>query len=215
MVLNVHSDASYLSVKNAKSRAAGIFFLGSIPTNNQPIRLNGAIAVLCTILKFVAATAAEAELGALFLTAKEAKIIRLTLEELGHPQPLTPIHCDNSTTVGIVNNTVKRQKSRSMEMRYFWLLDGHINKLFDFQYHPGLENLADYPSKAHPGGHHLSVRPLYVHMATSPSFLPCAAKPSVRQGCANKVGLPPVRKYPIPTLERDPRGTNHMPAAAA
>eukprot|EP00804_Cyclotella_cryptica_P000705 CCRYP_000993-RA/>CCRYP_000993-RA protein AED:0.40 eAED:0.40 QI:0/-1/0/1/-1/1/1/0/237 len=185
MILNVHSDASYLSVKNAKSRAAGIFFLGSLPQNNKPIRLNGAIAVLCTILKFVAASAAEAELGALFLNAKETKIMRLTLEELGHPQPPTPIHCDNSTTVGIVNNTVKRQKSRSMEMRYFWLLDGHINKYFDFQYHPGLENLADYPSKAHPGSHHLSVRPLYVHMSTSPRLLPRAATPSVRRGCAD------------------------------
>eukprot|EP00804_Cyclotella_cryptica_P013964 CCRYP_002495-RA/>CCRYP_002495-RA protein AED:0.17 eAED:0.08 QI:0/0/0/1/1/1/3/0/1003 len=36
MILNVHSDASYLSVKNAKSRAAGIFFLGSLPQNNKP-----------------------------------------------------------------------------------------------------------------------------------------------------------------------------------
>eukprot|EP00804_Cyclotella_cryptica_P005729 CCRYP_000072-RI/>CCRYP_000072-RI protein AED:0.42 eAED:0.42 QI:0/-1/0/1/-1/0/1/0/186 len=170
MILNVHSDASYLSVKAAKSRAAGIFFLGSIPKNNTPIKLNGAIAVLCTILKFAAASAAEAELGALFLNAKEAKIMRLTLHELGHPQPPTPIHCDNSTTIGIVNNTVKRQKSRSMEMRYFWLLENHVNRLFDFQYHPGLENLADYPSKAHPGGHHLSLRPLYVHMPTSLDF---------------------------------------------
>eukprot|EP00804_Cyclotella_cryptica_P018372 CCRYP_015481-RA/>CCRYP_015481-RA protein AED:0.17 eAED:0.17 QI:0/0/0/1/1/1/2/0/862 len=99
MILNVHSDASYLSVKHAKCRAAGIFFLGSLPQNNKPIRLNGAIAVLCTILKFVAASAAEAELGALFLNAKETKIMRLTLQELGHPQPPTPIHCDNSTTV--------------------------------------------------------------------------------------------------------------------
>ena len=75
MVLNVHSDARYLSVKNAKSRAAGIFFLGSLPNTNQPVRLNGAIAVLCTILKFVATSAAKAELGALFLNAKEARII--------------------------------------------------------------------------------------------------------------------------------------------
>jgi hypothetical protein len=69
------------------SRAAGIFFLGSVPRDKQPINLNGAIHVLCTILKFVAASASEAELGALFLNAKEAKVMRLTLEELGHPQP--------------------------------------------------------------------------------------------------------------------------------
>eukprot|EP00804_Cyclotella_cryptica_P019078 CCRYP_014476-RB/>CCRYP_014476-RB protein AED:0.49 eAED:0.49 QI:0/-1/0/1/-1/0/1/0/75 len=75
------------------------------------MKLNGAIAILCAILKFVAASVTEAELGALFLKAEEAKIIRLTLEELGHPQPPTPIQCDNSTTVGIVNNTIKQQKS--------------------------------------------------------------------------------------------------------
>eukprot|EP00804_Cyclotella_cryptica_P025826 CCRYP_002707-RB/>CCRYP_002707-RB protein AED:0.43 eAED:0.43 QI:0/-1/0/1/-1/0/1/0/90 len=88
----------------------------------------------------------------------------LTLEELRHPQAPTPIHIDNSTTVGIVNN--------SMEMRYFWLRDGQNNKIFNFQYHPGLEYLADYPSKAHPGSHHLAFRLFYVHMPTFPRFLP-------------------------------------------
>ena len=129
MVLNIHSDASYLSSPNARSWAAGYYFLGSVPKNRQPIKLNGAIHVLCTVLKLVASSAAEADLGALFLNAKEAKILRLTLEELGHKQPPTPIHVDKSATVGILNNTIKRQKSRSMEMRYFWLLDGSIQKI--------------------------------------------------------------------------------------
>jgi hypothetical protein len=214
MILNVHSDASYLSAADARSRAAGIFFLGSLPQDNKPIKLNGAIHVLCTVLKFVAASAAEAELGALFLNAKEAKIMRLTLEELGHPQPPTPIHIDNSTTVGIVNNTVKRQKSRSMEMRYFWLLDGKNQRLFSFQYHPGFENLADYPSKAHLGGHHLHVRPFYVHMPTSPQFLPRAAKPSVRRGCADKIEPAYVRRRPLPNLTRVTRVIRNLVPAA-
>ncbi len=124
MDLNVHSDASYLLAPKAQSRAGGYFFLGSIPVNGDPIKLNGTIHITCTILKLVAALAAEAELGALFLNAQEAKVLRLTLAKLGHPQPPTPIHIDNTTTVGIVNNTIKRQCSRAMEMRYFWLLDG-------------------------------------------------------------------------------------------
>jgi len=85
MILNVHSDASYLSAPRARSRAAGYFFLGSIPRDGYPIALNGAIQVICVLLKCVAASAAEAKLGALFLNAKEAKIMRLTLQELGHP----------------------------------------------------------------------------------------------------------------------------------
>ncbi|KAL7516738.1 hypothetical protein ACHAWX_001718 [Stephanocyclus meneghinianus] len=42
-----------------------------------------------------------------------------------------------------------------MEMLYFWLLDEKIPKIFDFQFRPGLENLADYPSKAHPRGNYI------------------------------------------------------------
>ena len=61
MILNVHSDASYLSAKDAKSRAAGHFFLGWEQDDKRPIRLNGPILTLYTILKFVAASAAEAE----------------------------------------------------------------------------------------------------------------------------------------------------------
>jgi hypothetical protein len=137
MVLNVHSDASYLSAPNARSRAGGYFFLGSIPRDKSPIIINGAIHITCTILELVAASAAEAELGALFLNAQEAKVLLPILEELGHPQPPIPIHIDNTTTVVIVN---------AMEMRYFWLLDAEAQSLFRFYYQPGQENLGDYPN---------------------------------------------------------------------
>jgi hypothetical protein len=86
---------------------------------------------------------AEAELGALFLNAQEVKVIWLVLEELGHPQPPTPIHIDKTTAVAIVNNTIKQQRSRAMEMRYLWLLDGEAQLLFQFYYQPGQEKLGD------------------------------------------------------------------------
>ena len=83
--------------------------MGSAPVNGRPIKLNGAIFIMCGILKFVVASAAEAELAALFINAKEGKIIRMTLEEMGHKQPPTPMHCDNITATGIANDTVKKQ----------------------------------------------------------------------------------------------------------
>ena len=134
--------------------------------------INGAIHITCTILKLVMASAAEAELGALFLNAQEAKVLRLVLEELGHPQPPIPIHIDNTTTVGIVNNTIKRQRSRAMEMRYFWLLDGEVQKLFRFYYQPGQENLDGYQLKHHSADIHQHTCPFYVHMNNSPTVLP-------------------------------------------
>jgi len=84
MILNVHSDALYLTAPKARSRADGHFFMGSLPKDDEPICLNGAILTLCTILKCVAASAAEAELGALFFNAQEATIMALTLVKLGH-----------------------------------------------------------------------------------------------------------------------------------
>jgi hypothetical protein len=141
MILNIHSDASYLSEANAHSRACGHFFMGWRADPTKPIKLNGAFFTLCAILLFVVASTAEAELGALFLNCKQAKKIRLTLEEMSHPQPPTPIHCDNSTTVGIANNTVKQQRSCSMEMRFFWVADAVEQGRFDIKYYPGEESL--------------------------------------------------------------------------
>ena len=75
MILNVHSDASYLSEPRAKSRVAGVYFMGDVPEDGKPILLNGNIFIVCSMLKFVVASAAEAELGALFINGKETKII--------------------------------------------------------------------------------------------------------------------------------------------
>ncbi len=66
MILNTHSDASYLLETGAHSRACGHFFMGWMPNNNKPIRSNRALHTNLTIMRFVVASAAEAELGALF-----------------------------------------------------------------------------------------------------------------------------------------------------
>ena len=150
----------------------GHFFLGWLPQKNRLIRLNGQILSLCEILKFVSSSAAEAELGASFLNTKQARIFRLALEELGHTQPPTPINCDNETAVGICNGTVKRQRLRSMEMRYFWVGDQVKNGVVAVQYAPGVENMGDYMSRRFLTPHQVRVRPLYVHMPNSLRELP-------------------------------------------
>ena len=40
MILNINSDVSYLSETRANSRACGIFFMGWMPRDNGPIKLN-------------------------------------------------------------------------------------------------------------------------------------------------------------------------------
>jgi hypothetical protein len=154
----------------------------------------------CTILKLVAASVAEAKLGALFLNVQEAKDLQLIFAGLGHPQPPTPIHIYNTTTVGIVNNTIKQQRSRAMEMRYFWLLDGKMQQYFNFYTTPASKKLGDYPSKHYTANIHQHVRPYYVHMDISLTLLPRAMKPSTRQGCAEILGDPYSKKSPLPSI---------------
>ena len=119
MIMNVHSDASYLLESKARSRTCGHFFMGWTPVDDEPLRLNGAFFVNTTIMRFVVASAAEAEMGTLFRNCQDGIIFRLTLADMGHPQPKTPVHCNNATAVGIANNTVKRQRARAMEMQFF------------------------------------------------------------------------------------------------
>ena len=70
MIMNIHLDTSYLSETGARSRACGHFFMGWMPEHCEPIKINRAFYVNATILKFVVASAAEAELGAYSTTVR-------------------------------------------------------------------------------------------------------------------------------------------------
>ena len=65
MILFVHSDASYLSVTKASSRASGVFFLSdpkpdAITFSEYTPILNGLVFIMCKIFRNIMASAAEA-----------------------------------------------------------------------------------------------------------------------------------------------------------
>lgn len=47
--------------------------------------------------------------------------MHLCLEELGHPQALTPLKTDNTTAEGIANDTFKQKHLKAMDMTYYWI----------------------------------------------------------------------------------------------
>ena len=118
MVLAVHSNASYLSEPKACSRAGGHMFMSS---NDEIPQNNGAILNILQIIRAVMSSAAEAELGALFINAKTAVSMRHTLVELGHPQPRTPIQTDNKTANDLLTNQIMPKALKAMDMRFHWL----------------------------------------------------------------------------------------------
>ncbi len=64
---------------------------------------------------------AKAELGVLYTTAKEMAPLHQTLIKMGWLQPRTPIQMDNSTAVGITNLIIVPRKTKSMDLRLWWL----------------------------------------------------------------------------------------------
>ena len=170
MVLWVHSDASYLSCPKSRSRAGGMHFLSEKPASpNNPANsgptLNGIVYVVCKILRSIMASAAEAELGALFLNCQEVVPIWITLEEMGPAQPPTPVQVDNSTAFGIATGKIKKLKSKAMDMRFYWIRDISNQDQFNIYWKPGSTNRGDYFTKHFPPAHHSTVSPMYLHVA--------------------------------------------------
>ena len=160
MVLPGHSNASYLSESNARSRAGGQFFMSN---NTAKPPNNGTILTTVQIIKAVmSSAAAEAEVGALYISCREAVPACQTLEFMGHPQPPTPMQTDNTTALGVVNNNVLK-KLKLMDMKYHWLCDIFFCRQFRHHWTPGKENNGDYVTKHHAPSIH--------HQATHPTFL--------------------------------------------
>ena len=123
MLLHIHSDGSYLSAPKAWSRAGGHYFLTNKHRDPSTCMHNGAIYVLAKILKNVMSSAAEAEIGATFENGTAALPICTALEEMGHPQLPTPIQVDNTTAVSFANGELKQKKTKSIDMRFYWIQD--------------------------------------------------------------------------------------------
>ena len=108
------------------------------------------------------ASAAEAELAAMFYSAQEAIPLRRLLEELGHKQRSTPITTDNATAKGLISGAMVPRKSKAMDMRFHWLRCRSAQDQFEFRWDKGDTNRADYFSKHHPPMVHRQKRHKYL-----------------------------------------------------
>ena len=159
MVLSSHSDASYLSESKSRSQAGGNFFM----SNDSPIPANnGAVVTISQIIKSLITSAAEAELGALFINCREAILARHALKAMGYEQPPTPMQNDNTTAHGVVTNNIAIKRLKSMEMKLHWLRCRIPQKQFRHYWQPGPKNLGNYVTKHHTLIHHKAVHGTYL-----------------------------------------------------
>ena len=160
MVLTIDSDAAYLVAPKARSRIAGYFQLNS--GLRSPHIINGAILVECKTLRHVVASSAEAETAGIFHNAQVAIPVRYLLNAIGHTQPATPLKTDNTTAHSFVHNNITQKRSKSWDMRYYWLRDKSNQRAFDIHWDKADNNDADYFTKHHTARYHQQIRPRYV-----------------------------------------------------
>jgi hypothetical protein len=120
-------------------------------------------------MKFVVSSAAKAELGAFYTTAKEMVPLRQTLIKMGWSQLHTPIQMNNSTAIDVTNHTIILQKTKSMDFRLWWLCCQESQQQFRYYWDKGSHNWADYHTKHHPPIYHEANRPIH---ASTASLLP-------------------------------------------
>lgn len=207
MQLKLYADAGYANETKARSRAGGHLFLGNKPPT--PEIHNGAVLNPTSIIRHVASSAAEAEIGSAFISCKEAIPLRNCLHEMGWPQDATPVTLDNTTATGFATNTTKVNRTRAIDMRYWWLKDREAQQQFKFIWEAGSKNLADYFTKHHPPSHHQAVRSNYVlfcfHQLKTMTHLSDRTRPL--RGCVNPTDTTSVRttdRLPCPLLKAGP-----------
>ena len=84
------------------------------------------------------------------------------LNQLGHPQPPTSIKIDNETATNFIHNNITQKRSKSWDMRFYWLRDQQQLNNFDFYWDRSENNHADYWTKHFTAIYHRLIRATYV-----------------------------------------------------
>ena len=124
MVLQVDSDAAYLTMSEARTCYAGHLYLRDSPSSS-PIKTNpernGPINIEYKTIHNVVSSTAESETCGTFNNRKTSIDIRPDIITFDHKQPETPLKMNNSTTEGFVNSGMKPKRSKTWDLKWHWL----------------------------------------------------------------------------------------------
>ena len=118
--------------------------------------------MVAKILKMITSSAMETEVAVNFYNTKEALPFRVTLTEMGHPQPPNPMGVDNETAICFLKSTMIQEISKAIDMRFYWVRDRVNQNQFMIYWRPGANHVGDYVSKHHSPAHHQSMRPIFL-----------------------------------------------------
>ena len=97
-------------------------------------------------------------------------------------QQPTVLVCDNSCAVGIANNSLKVKRLKAINMRYHWIKDRIKSKDLQVTWLQGIDNFADFFTKALPVHDHQRIKSRYVQfLLPNPTNLSLSSKPKWKQ----------------------------------
>jgi hypothetical protein len=91
----------------------------------------------------------------------------LQSKETGQPQPPTTTETGNNVAVGIANNSGEQERSKAVDMRFFWMRDRARQGQFHIAWCKGAFNKADCFSKHRSTAHHRDLQS--THLCEPPS----------------------------------------------
>ena len=104
------------------------------------------------------------------------------LEALNHPQPPAPVKTGNFTALGYVQNNIQLKRSKSWDMRHYWLRKKENHQIIRVFWCSGNDNEADYFMKHLPAVCHYQIHQRYVQEKVVHEVNIMIA---VLQGCVN------------------------------
>jgi len=150
MILRVHYDSSLKEHARHKSG----FIIYHSDKDAPPESIGNIVEVSSTLETNAVASIAEGEYCAQFKAGQKAYHHGVMLEAMGYPQPAIQFFGDNTTAIGIANDSVKIKKAKAVDKAYHWFRDKVRQGEFISTHIPSHLNAADYMTKPLPAAEH-------------------------------------------------------------
>jgi hypothetical protein len=154
MILRCHYDSSLKS--EGRHRTGGILYHSD--KDAKPEDIGNITEVVSKSPQNRVASIVEGEYCAQFIMGQKGYHHRVVLEAMGYPQPVTAFYGDNTTAIGIANDTVKIKQAKAIDKAYHWFRDRVRLGEFISHYIPSALNASNYLTKPlSPSDHHREI----------------------------------------------------------
>ena len=150
---------------STKSRAVGYHSLPHhtickphFSSNTPPPPFNGPIHIECTTMKNVPIAPWRRNWGHCLSTTNMGGALRISLHEMGNPQPPTPVVTNSAPRYGFVNENIVLCRFRTVYMRFCWFPYRFIQGQYLVYWRSGKKTFDNYFTENHLSKHHRSVR---------------------------------------------------------